>query len=305
MYYLIEETLKKVSREDLKGTDKQFVAVLSSEEWKNSKDSFEMGMDIEPELSEIYLTKAEVNYDSLTGTFSIPDRKCPSEDDLKFAFVLDEKGIVFIDDTGAASAIVEGVMRTKKWKLPSLERFLYDFLDQIVKDDLRLMEKYESELDSMEQAIIDGDENLPSGRLNDIRNDIRYLRIHYEQLMDLAAEFEENENGFFKYENLRFFRLFINRAERLHEASMSLRDYTMQLRDLYKAHLDIKQNRIMTVLTVVTTIFMPLTLIAGWYGMNFHFMPELNWKWSYPVVIILSIAIAVGSLLFFKKKKWL
>ena len=297
MYYLIEETLKKASREELKGTDKQFVAVLSSEEWKNNKDSFEMGMDIEPELSEIYLTKAEVNYDSLTGTFSIPDRKCPSEDDLKFAFVLDEKGIVSIDDTG--------VMRTKKWKLPSLERFLYDFLDQIVKDDLRLMEKYESELDSMEQAIIDGDENLPSGRLNDIRNDIRYLRIHYEQLMDLAAEFEENENGFFKYENLRFFRLFINRAERLHEASMSLRDYTMQLRDLYKAHLDIKQNRIMTVLTVVTTIFMPLTLIAGWYGMNFHFMPELNWKWSYPVVIILSIAIAVGSLLFFKKKKWL
>ena len=265
MYYLIEETLKKASREELKGTDKQFVAVLSSEEWKNNKDSFEMGMDIEPELSEIYLTKAEVNYDSLTGTFSIPDRKCPSEDDLKFAFVLDEKGIVFIDDTGAASAIVEGVMRTKKWKLPSLERFLYDFLDQIVKDDLRLMEKYESELDSMEQAIIDGDENLPSGRLNDIRNDIRYLRIHYEQLMDLAAEFEENENVFFKYENLRFFRLFINRAERLHEASMSLRDYTMQLRDLYKAHLDIKQNRIMTVLTVVTTIFMPLTLIAGWY----------------------------------------
>lgn len=305
MYYLIEETLKKVSREDLKGTDKQFVAVLSSEEWKNNKDSFEMGMDIEPDLSEIFLTKAEVNYDSLTGTFSIPDRKCPSDDDLKFAFVLDEKGIVFIDDTGAASAIVNGVIRTKKWKLPSLERFLYDFLDQIVKDDLRLMERYESELDSMEQAIIDGDENLPSGRLNDIRNDIRYLRIHYEQLMDLAAEFEENENGFFKYENLRFFRLFINRAERLHEASMSLRDYTMQLRDLYKAHLDIKQNRIMTVLTVVTTIFMPLTLIAGWYGMNFHFMPELNWKWSYPVVIILSIAIAVGSLLFFKKKKWL
>lgn len=305
MYYLIEETLKKVSREDLKGTDKQFVAVLSSEEWKNNKDSFEMGIDIEPDLSEIFLTKAEVNYDSLTGTFSIPDRKCPSDDDLKFAFVLDEKGIVFIDDTGAASAIVNGVIRTKKWKLPSLERFLYDFLDQIVKDDLRLMEKYESELDSMEQAIIDGDENLPSGRLNDIRNDIRYLRIHYEQLMDLAAEFEENENGFFKYENLRFFRLFINRAERLHEASMSLRDYTMQLRDLYKAHLDIKQNRIMTVLTVVTTIFMPLTLIAGWYGMNFHFMPELNWKWSYPVVIILSIAIAFGSLLFFKKKKWL
>ena len=303
MFFAIEETLQAVDRKDIKG--RQFVAVMSFEEWKNNKESFEMGMDNEIDLSEIFLTKAEVNYDSLTGTFAIPDRKNPSGDDLKFAFVLDEKGVVFIDDGDTALNIIKGVQRTKKWKMPSLERFLYDFLDQIVKDDLRLMENYENELDSMEQKIIDGDESLPSGRLNDIRSDIRYLRIHYEQLMDLASEFEENENGFFKLENLRYFRLFINRAERLHEESMSLRDYTMQLRDLYKAYLDIKQNRIMTVLTVVTTIFMPLTLIVGWYGMNFKYMPELNYEWSYPVVIVLSIMIVVLSLIFFKKKKWL
>ena len=305
MFFAIEETLNEVSREELKRINKQFVAVLSFEEWKANKDSFEMGIDIEPDLSEIFLTKAEVNYDSLTGSFAIPDRKNPSGDDLKFAFVLDEKGIVFIDDNDTALNIIKGVQRTKKWKMPSLERFLYDFLDQIVKDDLRLMEAYENELDSMEQLIIDSDENLPSGRLNDIRSDIRYLRIHYEQLMDLAAEFEENENGFFKLENLRYFRLFINRAERLHEQSMSLRDYTMQLRDLYKAHLDLKQNRIMTVLTVVTTIFMPLTLIVGWYGMNFRYMPELDSRWGYPITIAVSIVIVVVSLLFFKKKKWL
>ena len=305
MYFLIEESLRTVSREDLKGAKSQFVAVLNSEEWQKTKDSFEMGIDIDFDMKDIFLTKAEVNYDSLTGTFAIPDRKNPSADDLKFSFVLDDKGIVFIDDTGTAEKIINGVRQTKKWKMPSLERFIYDFLDQIVKDDLRLMENYETELDSMEQAIIDGDEDLPSGRLNDIRNDIRYLRIHYDQLMDLAAEFQENENGFFEIENLRYFRLFIDRAARLHDTASSLRDYTMQLRDLYKAQLDIKQNRIMTVLTVVTTIFMPLTLIAGWYGMNFRVMPELNWEWSYPVVIAVSIAIVVGSLLFFKKKKWL
>ena len=303
MFFTIEESLKAADRSDIKG--KQFVAVLSFEEWQKNKDSFEMVIDMDPDLSDIYITKAEVNYDSLTGSFAIPDRKNPSGDDLKFAFVLDEKGIIFIDDHDTALGIIKRIQQTKKWKIPSLERFLYDFLDQIVKDDLRLMEKYEDELDSMEQAIIDGDENLPSGRLNDIRNDIRYLRIHYEQLMDLAAEFEENENGFFELENLRYFRLFINRAERLHEQSTSLRDYTMQLRDLYKAHLDLKQNRIMTVLTVVTTIFMPLTLIVGWYGMNFRYMPELNWEWGYPVVIAASIVIVIGSLLFFKKKKWL
>ena len=303
MFFAIDETLQKVARDEVKG--RQFVAILTFDEWNKNKDSFEMGIDIEQDMSEIFLTKAEVNYDSLTGSFSIPDRKNPSGDDSKFAFVLDEKGIVFIDDSGKAEEIINGIQRTKKWKMPSLERFLYDFLDQIVKDDLRLMEKYEDELDNMEKSIIDGEEDLPSGRLNEIRSDIRYLRIHYDQLMDLAQEFEENENNFFKPENLRYFGTFINRASRLHDTSMSLRDYTMQIRDLYKAHLDVKQNRIMTVLTVVTTIFMPLTLIVGWYGMNFKYMPELEWKGSYPVVIALSILIVVISLIFFKKKKWL
>ena len=61
----------------------------------------------------------------------------------------------------------------------------------------------------------------------------------------------------------------------------------------------------MTVLTVVTTIFMPLTLIVGWYGMNFRYMPELESAWGYPVVILVSALILIGSLLYFKKKKWL
>ena len=61
----------------------------------------------------------------------------------------------------------------------------------------------------------------------------------------------------------------------------------------------------MTILTVVTTIFMPLTLIVGWYGMNFRHMPELEWNWSYPAVAIISAAIAIGCLIYFKKKKWL
>ncbi len=304
MFFLIEETLKVASREELLHTDKQYVALLTFEEWRRNRESFEMGIDMEPELSEIYTTKAEVNYDSLTGSFSIPNRDNLSGEDRKFAFALDEKGIVFIDDTGSALEIIRSIQRSKKWRFPSLERFLYDFLDQIVKDDLRLMERYERELDAMEHIIMEGEE-VPSERLNDIRSDIRDLRIHYEQLMDLGQELEENENNFFKQENLRYFRLFLNRMARLHDTSTSLREYTIQLRDQYKAHLDIKQNRIMTVLTVVTTIFMPLTLIVGWYGMNFRYMPELEWRWGYPVIIGVSILVAVGSLLYFKKKKWL
>ena len=141
--------------------------------------------------------------------------------------------------------------------------------------------------------------------VNSIRGDVRDLRIHYAQLMDFSQELEENENGFFADENIRYFHMFSNRVERLYNLAAYLRDYTEQLGDIYHLQLEAKQNRIMTVLTVVSTIFMPLTLITGWFGMNFRYMPELESPWAYPIVIAVSVIIIVGSLIYFRKKKLL
>ncbi|MBQ8140060.1 MAG: magnesium transporter CorA [Lachnospiraceae bacterium] len=308
MFYQIGETLQEITLDELLETRAKYVAVLTSKQWREMRDVFDMGieLEIEPDLVDIFTTKAEVNYDSLTGSFSIPNRGDFSKEDAKFSFALDEKGIVFIDDADNATQIIESIIKTKKWRVPSLERFIYDFLDLIVKDDLRIMERYERELDLIENEIEhDKNEDKGSERVNDIRSDIRDLMTHYNQLIDLGEELEENENNFFSQKNLRYFRLFISRVERFNDRAASLRDYTVQIRDLYKSHLDIKQNRIMTVLTVITSIFMPLTLIAGWYGMNFKYMPELDWKWSYPVVTGVCLLIVIIALIFFKKKKWL
>ena len=106
MFFLIEESLRECSREELQNNKNQFVAVLSSAEWKEYRDSFDMGIELDPDGSDIFTTKAEVNFDSLTGSFSIPDREDFSREDYKFAFVLDEKGIVFIDDNGRAEEII-------------------------------------------------------------------------------------------------------------------------------------------------------------------------------------------------------
>lgn len=142
-------------------------------------------------------------------------------------------------------------------------------------------------------------------RINHMRSELRDLDDHYDHLMDLITLFEENENGFFAEEDIRYFRTVYSRLDKLRDQSSSLRDQALQMRDLYKMHLDIEQNHIMTVLTVVTVIFAPLTLIAGWYGMNFADMPELSSAWGYPAVIALSALVAVGSLFYFKKRKWL
>ena len=91
---------------------------------------------------------------------------------------------------------------------------------------------------------------------------------------------------------------------RLREESQLLRESCAQLQSLFQAEIDTRQNRIMQILTIVTTIFLPLTLLVGWYGMNFVGMPELTWKYGYPVVVIVSIVTVGISLWVCKKKKF-
>ena len=99
-------------------------------------------------------------------------------------------------------------------------------------------------------------------------------------------------------------QLYAGRSERLHDHVEMLREYLLQLRELYQSQIEVQQNRVMSILTVVTTIFLPLTLIAGWYGMNFRGMPELSWRYGYPAVIAVSIAVVFISLWICKKRKF-
>lgn len=96
---------------------------------------------------------------------------------------------------------------------------------------------------------------------------------------------------------------FDNKATKLYAETASLHEAAQQLRDVYQAKIDIRQNKVMSILTIVTTIFMPLTLIVGWYGMNVK-MPEVGWPYSYPIIILASIAVTIIEILIFKKKKW-
>lgn len=305
-YYLLDEVIRPCAAEELGAeAGRQYVAVLTSPEWECERERFDMGIELEPDAGNIHNTKAEVNYDSLTGTFQLPDRNNIKGKDFRFAFALDEKGIVFIDDSGKAEEMIDTIRRTRRWRTPSLERFLYDFLEQIVDNDLMLMEGYESELDKIEDKILASKGEGDMVRVNEIRSDIRELLVHYEQIIDMTQELVENENGFFSEENLRYIHLFMNLMARRHDSAVSLREHTMQVRDLYTAQMDVRQNRTMTILTVVTTIFMPLTLIVGWYGMNFRYMPELEWRLGYPIVIAVSVIVVIICLIIFKKKKWL
>jgi len=105
-------------------------------------------------------------------------------------------------------------------------------------------------------------------------------------------------------EDIKAFDMFQSKMEQLADETQMLREYAMQVQDVYQSEIEIKQNDVMKMLTIVTTIFLPLTLIAGWYGMNFEHMPEIKSQYAYPVIIAASVMIVSASLYYFKKKKF-
>lgn len=303
--YLIKDNLQETTLEEVNKHSHPYVAVVTNEEFNQNFNFFDMGIDLDFDLLGPTMTKAEVNYDAVIGTFNIPDRKAITVKNHKFAFAFDEKGIAFINDDGYALEKINNIIALKKWRLPSLERFIFDFLEQITDDDLRLLEDYENKLISLESKVQqdDGDDILLT--IDSIRNDINKLRLHYGQLQDLSQELLEDENEFFNSDNLRYFNMYANRISSLSALCSSLLEHCNQVRELKRATIEKKQNKLMIILTIISTIFMPLTLITGWYGMNFKYMPELYYKISYPIVIVVCITIVIVCVRYFKKNKWL
>lgn len=187
-----------------------------------------------------------------------------------------------------------------------LEEFLYRYLECLIREDSKILENMENHMSLVENSMFrDKVEARYINEILSLKRELMYIRNYYEQLIDFGELLQENENGLMAKEAERLFSIYVKRVKRLLENVKDLKEYTVQLRETYDAMLDYDLNRIMKLFTVVTTIFLPLTLIVGWYGMNFEYMPELHWKYGYITIIILSMFVAGGCFVAFKKYKLL
>ncbi|MEG2044373.1 MAG: CorA family divalent cation transporter [Clostridia bacterium] len=183
-------------------------------------------------------------------------------------------------------------------------RILWTFFEQLIAQNNSYIESFENRVNQLDEDV------LLKKQLKDfitdlmkIRKQLMYLKRFYQQLSDIFSFIDENDNEFFDDKTIKLFKILDNKADRLYSNVISLSDYISQIREAYQSDIDINLNKTMNLCTIIASIFMPLTLITGWYGMNLK-MPEYAMPYAYPVVVTLSVLIVIGCIIYFKKRKW-
>lgn len=236
----------------------------------------------------------------------IPDKEDFLNKESRISIYFRTNLLIFICDQAQDYNLLHSIItkiELKEIKILSLERILYEFFDLLTVGDTRYLENLEQEIADLEESLITSKKKDYIKEIIILRKKLLVLKRYYEQLFDLAEAIEENENELISPRMIRYFHHLTNRSNRLSVSISNLRDYVSQVREAYQAEVDINQNKVMRLFTVITAIFLPLTLIVGWYGMNFP-MPEYKWTYGYPAVILVSATAALFSVIYFKKHNW-
>lgn len=304
MYYQLNDILKRLN--DIEQTKNCFfAAVLTPEDWQRQKEPLGFPDYTGFEHYSIYNCKAEVYAKYVFGSIVVPDKHHVSGTPYKLLYYINENGIVIIDDSTLSNEIIGRIVQKYQNQPMTPELFFYNFLSDFLEADLDLLESYENRLFSMEENALSGNIDHILPRLLKIRRILGRIRYYYEQLSDMAQVLETDEKHYFNPDEVSYFHQFSDRVNRLKDMTQQSIEYCQTLREVYQTELDHIQNKNMQFLTVITTIFLPLTVITGWYGMNFENMPEIESRWGYLVVILISIAVIIGEIIYLKKKKML
>jgi magnesium transporter len=249
------------------------------------------------------ICKAEFCKDFLSGTIATP-RHAKNQIPITIGYLLTSGWVVLCDDSGAVHGMLSRLRRETPDTIRSTDGFFSEFLELLTAKDLRHLQSLEDNLEKLEEQVLSDQMEGFNAQMSPLRKEITRWSRYYTQLADMICELQENSNGYFSDQTLRTLHLVENHVNRLQNEAQALREYALQVRELFQSEIDVHQNSIMKVLTIVATIFLPLSLVVGWYGMNFTHMPELSWRYGYPAVIAASVLVVLLSLWLMKRKKF-
>ena len=181
----------------------------------------------------------------------------------------------------------------------------YALADAVVDNYFLVLEALQENFDALEEQVLFGEGGDPSEKVHLLTGELLSLRRAVWPMREAASTIIRGQIPVVSAEVQIFFRDIYDNIVQIMDWVELMRESLKGLVDSHQTKVSNSTNAVMRVLTIVATIFIPLTFIAGVYGMNFSVMPELSWPFGYPLVLILMTTVAVGMLLFFKRKKWL
>ena len=180
----------------------------------------------------------------------------------------------------------------------------YALMDIIVDNYYLVLEKTDEEIDSLDDELVNNSDEIEIKEIHGLKRQLISLRRNTWPLRELFTQLIREESELIKETTEPFLRDLLDHTIHVTESVDSFRETANTLMETYLSLASNKMNEVMKVLTVIATIFIPLTFIVGIYGMNFHYMPELEWPWAYFAVWGVMVAVVVVMIIYFRKKKW-
>jgi magnesium transporter len=208
---------------------------------------------------------------------------------------------------GDAFDIIRTRIRSGKGRVRKMgaDYLAYCLIDAVVDLYFVILEKIGDRIELLEEDLINDPDKKTMMTIHAMKREMIFLRKAVWPMRELINNFERCESKLIKKTTHLFLRDLYDHTIRVIDTVETFRDLLSGMMDIYLSSVSNRMNEIMKVLTIITTIFIPLSFIAGVYGMNFDNMPELQWHYSYYILWIVMISIAVGMVFYFKRRKWL
>ncbi len=195
--------------------------------------------------------------------------------------------------------------QTRRIRKGESDYLLYALVDLIVDNYYHVLDAIEEKIEELEEDILMNQDNAVKGRIHQLKVAGLHLKKSISPLREAISQFMKSENALIAAETKIFIRDMYDHVVQIIDSIESYRDLTNGLKDLYLSELSMRMNSVMQVLTIITTIFVPLSFLAGLYGMNFDHMPELHWENGYYFLLGIMFLVGGGLLVLFKIKKWM
>lgn len=198
-------------------------------------------------------------------------------------------------------------LRVQKGRIrkSKVDYLIYALLDLLIDHYFTVIDKIEDKTEIVDEELTSSPTSETLQRIYSIKKEIHFIRKYFQPIKTVVQSLSSNDSEIFSEQTVIFIRDVLDHSHQIHETLETLRETIISMLDTYLSIVSFRMNNVMKFLTIVATIFIPLTFIAGIYGMNFKFMPELEWRWAYPTVWIVMIIVGIGMVIYFKRKDWL